>query len=89
MVSLVSQIFNNFNWGQKYERLLEAAELLQNSFANPNKFSETRFVNSKWFVLINFLKDLQAIVMCLKSTIKENENGNSEQRKKASEAKEW
>ena len=61
------EVYRMFNWGQNYERLIEACDALKINLASLTKTSNTRFTNSKRFIFINFMKDLPAIVSCLEN----------------------
>ena len=87
-IDVCMEVYRMFNWGQNYERLLEACEEMKTTLATLTRTSDTRFANSKRYIFINFLKDLQAVVACLEEACAaaEREGATSRDKKKAEDA---
>ena len=82
------EVYRMFNWGQNYERLIEACDALKLTLASLTKTSDTCFANSKRFIFMNFLQDLPAIKSCLEDACiaAEQTNASSTERKKGDDA---
>ena len=87
-IEVCMEVYRMFNWGQNYERLLEACEEMKTTLAALTRTSDTRFANSKRYIFINFLKDLEAVVACLEEACAaaEREGATSRDKKRAEDA---
>ena len=85
--NICKEIYSKFNWGKNYELLVEACEQMDVAMKSLTRFHDVRFANSVRFVFINIRADFSAIVSCLETIIDENENGDSDAREKANDAK--
>ena len=66
---LCSQLYNRFNMGNYYEKLVAASEDTGIDFFALVNLSDTRFANSKRFVFLNVLRMLPAIIRVLETDI--------------------
>ena len=66
---LCSQLYNRFNMGNYYEKLVAASEDIGIDFFALVNFSDTRFANSKRFVFLNVLRMLPALIRVLETDI--------------------
>jgi hypothetical protein len=84
-----SQLFRMFNWGQNYEKLVEASVLWKLNLKDLVKNSETRFANSCRQVYINVHHDVAPLATCLEDKIAMSDQNPSDGklREKANEAK--
>ena len=62
-------VFNTFNWGANYEKLVKATVLWKLHLRNLVGFSETRFANSRRQVYVNIHHEFPAIMTCLEQQI--------------------
>ena len=63
------RVFKLFNWGAKYEKLIEANALWKLKLLNLVTFCDTRFANSRRKVYLNIHHELGPIITCLNDFI--------------------
>ena len=64
-VEVCQDLYNKFNCGKSYEKLIDTSAELEVKFVRWNKSCQMRFANSKRLVFINIMKSLCVIMPCL------------------------
>ena len=73
--------------GERITKLVEMCEQLDKRMRNLKTFSTTRFPNSVRAVFDTLIDDFKSVIKCLEDIVKNGEDGGSEERKRAEDAK--